>query len=310
MYKNKFFVYSFYRFIEVKNKKKIKIILDNYLLTKQIRGTILLADEGINASISGQKKILDELLKLIRKLLKIRKVDLKSNQTDFLPFKRIKIRLKKEIVSLGKGNLNLVNSKNTFIEPKIWNDLLKKNNLKLIDTRNTYEVSIGKFSNAINPLTNSFREFPKKFKNLNLKKDENIALYCTGGIRCEKATSFLLKKGYKNVFQLKGGILNYLNFVKDQNNGSMWEGECFVFDDRVTVNSQLLKGKYDQCYACRMPIGKKEVNSKLFIKGVQCPHCYQKKSKKQLAKYSLRQKQIDKAEIDNTDHSFKKINGD
>ncbi len=307
MKNNGLYIYTFYRFINIKNKAKIKILLDKYFKENILRGTVLIASEGINASISGTKYDLEETIKTIKKILKIRKLNIKVNSINFLPFKKIKVRLKKEIVSLGKGKLNLSNSKNTFIEPKLWNELLKKNNLKLIDTRNTYEVSIGKFSNAINPLTNSFREFPQKFKNLKLKKEENIALYCTGGIRCEKATSFLIKKGYKNVFQLKGGILNYLNFIKNQNDKSMWEGECFVFDDRVTVNKQLLKGEYDQCYACRMPISKKEVNSKLFIKGVQCPHCFQKKSRDQLAKYSIRQKQIDKAEINKTNHSFKKI---
>ena len=307
MKNNDLYIYTFYRFLNIKNKKNIKIFLDKYFQTKVLRGTILIASEGINASISGTKHDLTDTIKMIKKILKIRKLYIKVNKINFLPFKRIKVRLKKEIVSLGKGKLNLSNSKNTFIEPKHWNDLLKKNNLKLIDTRNTYEVSIGKFSRAINPFTSSFREFPKKFKNLNFKKDDNIALYCTGGIRCEKAASFLIKKGYKKVFQLQGGILNYLNFVKDQNIKSMWKGECFVFDDRVTVNEQLLKGKYDQCYACRMPLSKKEVNSRLFIKGVQCTHCYQKKSRKQLIKYSLRQKQIDEAEAYKTNHSFKKI---
>ncbi len=294
MIKNKYNVYSFYRFLQIKDKTKIKYLLDQYFSEKNIKGTILLAHEGINGSIAGSKKDIEITIKIIKKLLKIRKLDLKINEVDFLPFNRIKVRLKKEIVSLGKGNINVQKLKGDLIEPSEWNLILEDKNTEVIDVRNSFEIKIGKFKHAVNPNTDSFREFPKMIKKMKLKKNKRIAMYCTGGIRCEKASSFLKMEGYKNVVQLSGGILNYLEYTKNENSNSLWNGECFVFDNRVAVNKCLKKGRYIQCYGCRRPITKKETKSELYVKGVSCPYCFYERSDSQKKNSLMRQNQIEK----------------
>ena len=301
-----FYIFSFYRFVKINSLNDVKLKIESYLDNKLIRGTILLANEGINASISGKKKDLEEVLSKIKILLGVRKVSLKVNKNDFLPFNRIKVRLKNEIVSLGKGDFNFTNNKN-HVHPSKWNDIISSPNIKLIDTRNNYEIDIGKFKKAINPIANSFREFPKKLADLDINKNDIIALYCTGGIRCEKLSPFLKSKGYKNIYQLDGGILNYLNHYKNNKKKSLWEGECFVFDNRVTVNHELDKGIYEQCYGCRHPITKAEINSKKYKKGVFCPYCYDKRNKIQKNKSETRQKNIDISEAKKKSHTFKKI---
>ena len=293
MNKKKYNIYSFYRFLKIKDKSKIKYLLDHYFTEKTIKGTILLAHEGINGSIAGTVKDIEITMKLIKKLLKIRKLDLKINEVDFLPFNRIKVRLKKEIVSLGKGNINVQKLKGELIEPSEWNQILEDKNTEVIDVRNLFEIKIGKFKRAINPNTNSFREFPKMIKKMNLKKNKRIAMYCTGGIRCEKASSYLKMEGYKNVVQLSGGILNYLEYTKNKKSNSLWNGECFVFDNRVAVNKYLKKGKYIQCYGCRRPITKQETKSELYAKGVSCPYCFYERSNSQKKNSLMRQKQIE-----------------
>ena len=294
MIKNKYNVYSFYRFLQIKDKTKIKYLLDQYFSEKNIKGTILLAHEGINGSIAGSKKDIEITIKIIKKLLKIRKLNLKINEVDFLPFNRIKVRLKKEIVSLGKGNINVQKLKGDLIEPSEWNLILEDKNTEVIDVRNSFEIKIGKFKHAVNPNTDSFREFPKMIKKMKLKKNKRIAMYCTGGIRCEKASSFLKMEGYKNVVQLSGGILNYLEYTKNENSNSLWNGECFVFDNRVAVNKCLKKGRYIQCYGCRRPITKKETKSELYVKGVSCPYCFYERSDSQKKNSLMRQNQIEK----------------
>jgi len=294
MIKNKYNVYSFYRFLQIKDKTKVKYLLDQYFSEKNIKGTILLAHEGINGSIAGSKKDIEITIKIIKKLLKIRKLDLKINEVDFLPFNRIKVRLKKEIVSLGKGNINVQKLKGDLIEPSEWNLILEDKNTEVIDVRNSFEIKIGKFKHAVNPNTDSFREFPKMIKKMKLKKNKRIAMYCTGGIRCEKASSFLKMEGYKNVVQLSGGILNYLEYTKNENSNSLWNGECFVFDNRVAVNKCLKKGRYIQCYGCRRPLTKKETKSELYVKGVSCPYCFYERSDSQKKNSLMRQNQIEK----------------
>ena len=304
---DKLYIFSFYRFIKVNNKKIIKIKLDRFLKNKSVLGTVLLADEGINGTISGKEYELVLIINFIRKLLSIRKLEIKKNEVNFLPFNRLKIRLKKEIVTLGKGIFSDLNDKGKFVEPYKWNDFIKQKNLCLIDLRNNYEVKIGAFKDAVNPNTKNFRDFPSKFEKMSINKDITIAMYCTGGIRCEKASGYLNKIGYKNVYQLKGGILNYLSEVKKNNYRSSWNGECFVFDGRVTVNKNLKKGKYYQCYGCRMPITHNEKNSTLYIKGVQCPKCFNTRTTNQKARSATRQKQIDLAEKSKISHPFQKI---
>ncbi len=295
MRNTKILIYSFYRFIEIKNKKNVKNILDKYFIKKLIRGTILIANEGINANISGTEKDLLLAIKLIRKLLKIRKINIKINKNDFLPFNRIKVRLKKEIVSLGQGYFDVNKKTGNFISPSKWDKLIIKKNLKLIDTRNIYEIEIGKFKTALNPMTQNFREFPKKFERLEIDKSDQIAMYCTGGIRCEKASAYLKSKGYKNIFQLQGGIINYLKYHKQKETNGLWDGECFVFDNRVTINKKLIKGKYVQCYGCRRPLSKRDLKSKYYSKGVTCGYCYFERTDKQKKSSMSRQVQIEKS---------------
>ena len=304
---NDLFIYSFYRFTKVKNKKQVKLEIEKFIKNKVIRGTILIADEGINGSISADTKTLTSILKYIKKLLFVRQLEIKINQVDFLPFNRIKIRIKNEIVSLGKEINDFNKKKGLFIEPSDWNNFIIQKDVKLIDLRNNYEIEIGKFKRAINPRTNTFREFPKNIESMNLNKNDKIAIYCTGGIRCEKASKYLFQEGYNNIYQLKGGILSYLDYTKNSTAKSLWTGDCFVFDNRVTVNKKLEKGKYDQCHGCRHPINKKDTKSYKYIKGVSCPKCYGLRSEKQKQNSFNRQKQIEAAEQEGRSHPFKKI---
>tara|TARA_Y100000768_G_scaffold333690_1_gene273869 strand:+ start:3722 stop:4654 length:933 start_codon:yes stop_codon:yes gene_type:complete len=304
--KNKFSVYSFYRFTKITDKKLIKNSLDKQLSLYHVRGTILLADEGINGTLSAKKKDLDKILKFIRNTLKIRKLNLKVNKSSFLPFNRMKVRLKKEIVSLGKGVVDISSSNKNHIDPSEWNKFLKNKDIKVIDVRNNFEIDIGKFRNAINPKTKSFREFPKSLKKMKIDKNDTIAMYCTGGIRCEKVSAFLKINGYKNIYQLKGGIINYLDYVKNNNHNTLWKGECFVFDNRVTINKELNKGKYIQCFGCRRPITKKDTLSANYIKGVSCPYCYNERSEEQKKKSRVRQNQIENARDKNKYNIFLK----
>ena len=302
-----FYVYSFYRFKDIKNKKAIKLKLEKYISNKVIRGTILVADEGMNGSISGSKDDLLNVIKFIKKLLCIKKLDIKINSVEFLPFNKIKIRLKREIVSLGKGIITISNKTNKFIDPSKWDNFIKQRKVKLIDLRNTYEIDIGKFKRAINPHTNNFREFPKQFEKMKIRKNDTIAMYCTGGIRCEKAAGYLKQKGYKNIYQLKGGIISYLSHFRDKEIKTQWNGECFVFDNRITIDKKLKTGNYLQCHGCRNPITKKDTKSKKYKKGVHCHKCYDIRTKDQKERSLNRQIQIDNAELKNENHPFKKI---
>ncbi len=300
-------VFSFYRFLEISDKKQLKKNFDSYFKFRVVRGTILLSDEGINATISGYDETIEQAIKFIKKQLKIKKLDIKKNKTSFLPYNRMKVRLKKEIVSLGVGKFKSKDFIGKYIHPSNWDDIILDKNTKVIDVRNTYETQIGKFNKSIDPLTNTFREFPSKINNLNLSKKDKIAMYCTGGIRCEKASAYLKNKGYKNVYQLEGGIINYLHYKMNASESSQWKGNCFVFDDRVAINSGLKKGKYIQCFGCRRPITKKDTLSVNYIKGVCCPYCYNKRSDRQKHNSLMRQRQIDKAKANNLNHPFKKI---
>tara|TARA_Y200000002_G_C22680571_1_gene663895 strand:+ start:1499 stop:2410 length:912 start_codon:yes stop_codon:yes gene_type:complete len=292
--KKNMFVYSFYRFVEIKNRNIIKLQFLNFLKKTTIKGTILIANEGINASLSGNESELNHLITLVKKILNIRKLQIKVNKTNSHSFNKLKVRIKNEIVSLGVGLLEINKLTGKYISPKKWDKFISQKNVKLIDTRNIYEIDIGKFKNSINPKTKNFREFPKKFKELNLPKSQEIAMYCTGGIRCEKASSYLKKKGYKNIHQLDGGIINYLDFKNNSGKSLQWTGECFVFDNRVTVDQDLNKGRYEQCYGCRHPITKNDMESKNYKKGVYCPLCINERTAEQKKSSEDRQKQINK----------------
>ena len=277
----------------------MKKVFDLYFKEKLIRGTILLANEGINGSIASDTESLEGIIKFIKRQLKIRKINLKKNHVDFLPFNKLKVRLKKEIVSLGisglaEGISGLADSEGNYLHPSEWNNLMLNKETKIIDVRNNYEIEICAFKNAINPKTKNFREFPKKFENIGINKEDKIAMYCTGGIRCEKASAFLKKKGFKNVMQLKGGILNYFDYTKKNKKKNIWKGECFVFDKRVAVDKNLNYGNYIQCYGCRMPLLKSEMKSPLYLKGVHCKYCVNIRTKEQKNRSKIRQDQIEK----------------
>ena len=231
---------------------------------------------------------------------------IKISESKFIPFYRLKIRLKKEIVTIGDKSIKPDILTGKHIDPRKWDKIVNNKKYLIIDTRNNYEIGIGTFKNSINPKTNSFREFPKFIEKLDIEKNQPIAMFCTGGIRCEKASSYLLKNGFNNISQLDGGILNYLEVKKSDENSS-WNGECFVFDNRVAVNKKLEKGTYEQCYGCRHPITKQDMNLNSYKKGATCKYCINLKSKAKIQSSSTRQTQIDAAERNNKKHSFRKI---
>ena len=301
------YIYSFYRFLDIKNKISLKKKLDAFFLNKTMRGTILIANEGINVSISGNIKNLSETVKFIKKNLNIKKIEIKIQKNNFLPFNKIKVRIKNEIVTLGTGNIDIEKYRGKLINPKEWNFFIKDKNTKIIDVRNEFEINIGKFQTALNPKTTSFREFPNSINKLKINKKDKIAMYCTGGIRCEKASAFLKLNGFKDVALLEGGILNYLNYINKFKKKSLWNGECFVFDNRVAINNKLKKGRYTQCYGCRHPITERDTKLKSYIKGVCCKYCYKKRTKKQKTNSNVRQNQIIEAEKLKKNHPFRKI---
>ncbi len=307
MITSKLKLFSFYKFIKISNPAEVKSYLDNFCKGKTVRGTILLANEGINASISGREQDLQNIIGKINILLDVADLKIRNTPIEFLPFNKMKVRIKKEIVSLGKNEINIPKYTGKFASPKSWDKLTKQKNIKLIDIRNKYEFNIGHFKNAINPKTDSFRDFPKKISQLGIEKDDEIVMYCTGGIRCEKISAFLKTEGYRSITQLEGGILNFLEYSKDSQKNHSWTGECFVFDNRVALNKRLETGSYDQCYGCRHPITKNDKKLKSYKKGISCKYCYNKRSSKQIKSSTTRQAQIDKAEFDKADHPFNRI---
>ena len=294
-------------------KNSIQEHIHNFCEANKIKGTILLADEGINGTISGKEKNIRDFLIFIKKESLFNgvfsKLEHKESWASKNPFYRMKVRLKKEIVALGVDGVSPTKNVGKYVKPEEWNNLISDPNTIIIDTRNHYEVDIGTFKNATNPNTSTFRELPSFIEeNLNPKTPKKIAMFCTGGIRCEKATSLMLDKGFKNVYHLEGGILKYLKTIdKDK---SLWEGECFVFDQRVAVTHGLNEGKYDQCYACRHPLSPDEINSSHYIKGISCPYCYNKLTNEKKSSVIERQKQIELAKLRGEDHIGKQLNRD
>ena len=291
---DKYTVCAFYKFINIPNHEYLKEPINNFLNKNKIMGTILIAHEGINGTISGRENAIIDLLNFLKKELKLQYIDYKLSFHNENPFYRTKVRLKKEIVTMGEPSIDPKQSTGTYIEPELWNELIEDKDTILIDTRNEYEIDIGTFENSINPHTKSFRDFPTfADKKLNPKKHKKIAMFCTGGIRCEKSTAYLKQKGFDQVYHLKGGILNYLK--KIPKNKSKWIGECFVFDNRVSVDHDLKKGNFDQCHACRMPISAEDKDSQYYKKGISCPHCYKLTSEERKKRFKERQKQVELA---------------
>ena len=298
-----FNVFGFYKFKQLKSLKENKSLLQNYLFKKNIRGTIILATEGINATISGKPLDLKNTINKIKKLFNFKKFDSENiSKSKFQPFHRTKVKIKKEVVPMGLHLFSKNKKKNNHIEPYNWNNLIKNKNTFILDSRKPFEYKVGTFKRSVNPDVDNFKEFPKYLNKLNKKKP--IAMFCTGGIRCEKASVFLEKKGFKNVYQLKGGILNYLKKVKKKE--SLWKGECFVFDNRISVKHGLFKGTYSMCSGCRKPISPKDKKSKKYEEGVSCVNCHDNLTKVQKERFRMRQKQINLAKKIGTKHIFQK----
>ena len=283
-----------YRFVEIDAPGALREPLLDLMHEYRIRGTLLLATEGINGTVAGSRAGVDALLNSLKEDPRFAGLVHKESYSDEMPFLRAKVKLKKEIVTLGVDGIDPAKSAGTYVKPSDWNALIADPDVTLIDTRNDYEVQVGTFTNAINPKTKSFREFPRYVtENLDPAKQKKIALFCTGGIRCEKSTAYLKTQGFEHVYHLQGGILKYLEDVPTEE--TQWQGECFVFDDRVTVDQALQKGRYAQCNACRMPISDDDRKSKHYIKGVSCPRCFDKTTEKRRHRFAQRQKQIELA---------------
>jgi UPF0176 protein len=285
--------------LELHNKIRIK------LKDLSVYGTILVANEGLNGTISASNnEKLISALNFIKSIKGFDDLDIKYSTSEKNPFVRLKVKLKKEIVTMGDESIDPTMLVGEYVDPKDWNNLIEDKNTIIIDTRNNYEYSIGTFKNSINPETKKFKEFPKwidkKEFTTHEKNNKNIAMFCTGGIRCEKASSLMKKEGFKNVYHLKGGILKYFESISVDN--SKWEGECFVFDDRVSVKHDLSEGTYDMCHGCRMPITEDDKKSKKYIRGVSCSSCFDTTTKEQKSRYMSRQKQVDLANKRNQKH--------
>jgi UPF0176 protein len=292
---------ALYHFAKFPEFESIRGPLHELMLEHGVRGTLLLAAEGINGTIAGSREGIDAVLAWLRNDARFNSISVKESYTDTNPFYRTKVKLKKEIVTMGVEDIDPNHIVGTYVDAQDWNALISDPEVLLLDTRNKYEVEIGTFENAINPETDTFREFPDYVgKNLDSKKHKKVAMFCTGGIRCEKSTAYLKQQGFDEVFHLKGGILKYLEEVPEEN--SMWKGECFVFDNRVTVNHQLEKGNYDQCHACRMPVTEQDKLSEHYQKGVSCHYCYDKHSKEQIKRYAERERQMELARKRGEEH--------
>lgn len=296
-----FTVCALYQFVRLDDFEKFREPLRELMVDLEIKGTVLLALEGLNGTVAGTQDSIDAFLKFLDEDGRFNHLEIKFSYSDKLPFKRLKVKLKKEIVTLGVSGIDPKESVGTYVSPQDWNDLISDPDVILIDTRNNYEYEIGSFKGAINPSTETFREFPEYTKNnLEQYRGKKVAMFCTGGIRCEKSTAYLKTQGFDTVYHLHGGILKYLEQMPEQD--SMWEGECFVFDDRVAVKHNLEQGQYDQCHACRYPITVEDKNHKQYEKGVSCPRCYGSKSEDQVNRYREREKQIQLAEKRGEDH--------
>jgi len=283
-------VSALYKFVELKQFEQLRAPLLAFMKQHQIRGTLLLAKEGINGTVAGFVDSIDALYVWFSNYSEFDNISHKESYTHEMPFNRSKVKLKKEIVTLGVEDIDPKYSAGTYVKPKDWNRLISSDDVMVIDTRNDYEVQIGTFEGAVNPKTKTFREFPAFVKsNLSIEKNKKVAMFCTGGIRCEKSTAYLKKLGFAEVYHLEGGILKYLEDVPQEE--SLWQGECFVFDERVAVNHDLQKGQYDQCHACRFPITQADQASSDYVHGVSCPHCIHQQTPAQRSRYAEREKQ-------------------
>jgi len=296
-----FTVCALYQFVRLDDYEAFRTPLRELMVELEVKGTILLALEGLNGTISGSKASIDGVIQFLQDDGRFDNLEIKFSYSEAIPFKRLKVKLKKEIVTLGVEHIDPLSSVGTYIAPQDWNSLISDPDVVLIDTRNNYEYEIGSFKGAINPNTETFREFPTYTKeNLEQYRGKKVAMFCTGGIRCEKSTAYLKSQGFDTVYHLHGGILKYLEEVDEDQ--SLWEGECFVFDDRVAVKHNLEQGQYDQCHACRYPITDEDKQHPNYEKGVSCPRCHGSRSETQISRYRERERQIQLAKARGEEH--------
>lgn len=292
---SKYLTAALYKFVSLPNFKDLQAPLLHACKTHNIKGTLLLAEEGINGTIAGLPDDIQAILHYLRTDLvfagKFADLEHKESYAAEHPFYRMKVKLKKEIVTLGVPGVSPTKKVGTYVKPEDWNALISDPEVVLIDTRNDYEVDIGTFKGAIDPRTTTFREFPEYVaQHFDKNKHKKVAMFCTGGIRCEKASSFMLDQGFEEVYHLQGGILKYLETIPEEQ--SLWQGECFVFDQRVAVKHNLEVGDFDQCYACRHPLSPEEMKSPQYEPGVSCPYCHEKVTEEKRLRLLERQKQI------------------
>ena len=298
-----FKVFGFYKFVKVKSLKKNKDFLQKFLISNHIRGTIIIAKEGLNGTISGSINDIDKTNKKLKSLFSFKQFDSSNeSKSTFQPFHKPKVKIKNEIVPMNLTINSNERNIETHLEPKEWNKLIKNKDTHIIDTRKPFEYKVGTFKRSVNPNVTNFRDFPKYLNKL--KKNKPVAMFCTGGIRCEKTSVYLKKKGFKNIYQLNGGILNYLNKIKK--NESLWKGECFVFDNRISLKHGLKVGSHSMCSGCRKPISPKDKKSKKYEEGVSCPNCHDNLTDYQKSRFRMRQKQINLAKEAGKRHIFQK----
>ena len=296
-----FLTAALYKFVELSDFAELRAPLLACCEANQVVGTILLAEEGINGTIAGAPENVYAVLAFLRSDTRFADLVHKESRSPKPPFYRLKVRLKREIVTLGVPDINPNQMAGQYVKPEEWNKLLDDPDVVVVDVRNDYEVSIGTFKGAINPKTKSFSELPEWVEQETaLQHKPKVAMFCTGGIRCEKSTAFLRKVGFDEVYHLEGGILKYLETVPEAE--SRWEGECFVFDERVTVGQGLKPGDYELCRGCGHPISPEDRTSELFVMGVSCPHCYGTKTEAQKQSLSERQRQVELANSRNQKH--------
>ena len=287
-------VITFYSIERIENNKKLGRVVERFCIKNKIVGTFFSTPQGVNTTLSGTKKPLEELIMLLENKFKLTLKDQTWSQSESVPFKRLKIKCRENLLPLD-GNFDPVESRGKHLNASEWNDLVLDPDTIIVDVRNDYESKIGSFKDSTIPNMKNFTEFSSFVENnLKDKKDKKIAMFCTGGIRCEIASSFMIDKGFGEVYQLDGGVLKYLKEVEQDKN--LWDGECFVFDERVTVNKNLERGDYYQCFGCRRPLSKIDLQSEHYIKGVSCDMCYQSSSEEDKARFAQRQKQIELAE--------------
>lgn len=287
-------VAALYKFVSLPDYVALRDRLYQHLVLNKVKGTLLLAEEGINGTVCGPREGIDALKAFLEADGRFNGMSYKESFADEPAFYRTKVKLKKEIVTMGVPGVNPAHIVGTYVKGDDWNQLISDPDTIVIDTRNDYEVAIGTFKNAVNPNTTSFREFPQwAAEHLDKTKHKKVAMFCTGGIRCEKSTAYLKEQGFDEVYHLDGGILKYLEEVPQSQ--SLWQGECFVFDQRVAVKHGLDQGSYDQCYACRMPLSQADLASEKYLQGLSCPHCHDSLTDEQKASFAERQKQIELA---------------